>query len=158
MDEPRNESHFHVVTTKRAVKGYPGLYREDSGKGGMRFRILINSNKQIIQQHFYFGISRTELSAKKIALKRWRELRAIYPALTKRAFREVPRKLTSSGIVGVTRVITVSKCHEYPVWKAVWTTKKGARQSRQFSINKYGEKKAKRLAIEARKKALDDLG
>lgn len=146
------------MTRLRAVKGYPGLYREDCGKAGMRFRILINSNKQIIQQHFYFGIGRTELQAKRSALKRWRELRSLYPVITKRSFREIQRTPTSSGIVGVTRCITVSKGNEYPVWKAVWTTKKGLRKGQQFSINKYGEKEAKRLAIEMRQKALDALG
>ncbi len=143
---------------KRAIKGYPGLYREDCGKEGKRFRILIHFNKQITQEYFYFGISVSETKAKRAAIQRWRELRSIYPVITKRRFREIPRNVSDSGIPGVTRITSTSKGHEYESWKAVWTTTRGAKLSRQFSVLKYGDKVAKKLAIEARNAALDEVG
>jgi AP2 domain len=143
---------------KCAVKGYPGLYREFTGNQGMRFRILINHNKQIIQEYFYIGIAVTEFQAKRAALKRWRELRVLYPVITKRRFREISRKPTSSGITGVTRIVTTVKGYEYEFWKATWTTRRGKRCSRQFSVTKYGEKEAKKLAIAARSEELDKIG
>ena len=123
-----------------------------------RFRILINHNKEIIQEYFYFGANVSEAKARKNALARWREIRESIPVLTKRRFREVARRPTASGIAGVNRITTCSKGYWYDVWKATWTTRSGVRKSRQFSVNKYGEKKAKRLALEARREALDKIG
>lgn len=143
---------------KRAIKGYPGLYREPTANGGTRFRILINHNKEITQEYFYVGIAVTEAQAKRAAVKRWRELRVLYPVITKRMFREIPRKPTASGITGVTRIVSVVKGYEYEFWKATWTTRRGKKQSRQFSVSKYGEKKAKKFAIEARREELDKIG
>ena len=142
---------------KQDLKRYPGLYHEPSVQGSSRFRILINHNKKIIQEYFYYGVNKTETAAKKEALARWRKLRKRYPVLTKRRFREVLRKPTASGIPGVTRITTYSKGHQYDVWKASWTSIRGKRRSRQFSVNKYGERKAKRLAIAARREALDKI-
>ena len=140
------------------VNRYPGLYRETGRDGASRFRIVINHNKKIIQEYFYFGANRTEKEAEKAAKMRWREIRKKVPVLTKRRFREVLRKPTASGIPGVTRIMTYSKGHEYEVWKASWTSRSGTRRSKQFSINKSGVRKAKRLAIEARQEALDKIG
>lgn len=137
---------------------YPGLYREVSSDGTVRFRILINHNKEVIQEYFYAGVKRTEAAAKKAALERWREIRKVIPVLTKRTFREVLRKPTASGIPGVTRVKTYSKGHEYEVWRATWTTLRGIVKTRQFSIKKYGAREAKRLAMECRREALDKIG
>jgi len=145
------------MSKKPKVNRFPGLYRETNSEGTSRFRILINHNKKIIQEYFYFGANRTEKEAEKEAKKRWREIRKKIPVLTKRKFREVLRKPTASGIPGVTRITTYSKGYEYEVWKASWTTRNGVRRSKQFSINKYGVRKAKWLAIEARQEALDKI-
>lgn len=56
----------------------------------------------------------------------------------------------SSGIVGVSRTKSASRGHSYEYWQARWGS--GAeRKSAKFSIQKYGEDKAKQLAISARK-------
>jgi hypothetical protein len=143
---------------KQDLKRYPGLYRETGNDGMSRFRILINHNKEIIQEYFYFGEKMPEAKARKAAMERWKEIRESIPVLTKRRFMEVPRRPTASGVAGVTRITTVSNGYEYEFWKASWTTRRGVRKSKQFSINKYGEKKAKRLALEMRREALDKIG
>jgi hypothetical protein len=152
-----SQQRYSDVMTK-TVKGFPGLYHEDYGKQGTRFRILIHHNKQITQEYFYFGTNQTMARAKKEAIARWRELREVYPVVTKRRFREIPRNVSSTGIPGVTHIFTTVKDKEYEFWKATWTTRKGQKCSRQFSVNKYGVRKAKKLAIEARKAALDAIG
>ena len=139
---------------KRKSNKFPGLYQEIGNDGSTRFRILINHNKEIIQEYFYYGAKRSEQAAYKAALTRWKELRELYPVLNKRRFREVVRKETASGIPGVVRITTISKGHEYDVWKANWTSIRGVRKTKQFSVNKYGEKQAKRLAIKTRQEAL----
>ncbi len=143
---------------KQTLKGYPGLYQEAAANGTTRFRIVIHHDTDVIQEYFHSGADVTERAAKNAAIARWREIRKTIPVLTKRKFREVLRKPTASGISGVTRLTTYPRGHQYDVWKATWTTRKGVRESRQFSINKYGEKEAKRLALECRREALDKIG
>ena len=65
----------------------------------------------------------------------------------------------SSGIPGVRlRKNVVTKngwAYTYETWEASWTpVKGGARKKRQFSVLKYGNDKAYRLAVQARQKAL----
>jgi AP2 domain len=62
----------------------------------------------------------------------------------------------SSGIVGVSRTKSSSRGHRYEYWQAWWGSG-GDRRSAKFSINKYGEDKAKELAIQARQKWEDEF-
>lgn len=142
---------------KQYLKEFPGLYREVSDKRSPRFRILINHGADVIQEYFYFGTKVSEAAARKAAIERWREIRKEVPVLTKRKFRELARKTTASGVAGVTRITTKRRGHEYDVWKANWTACDGTRGSRQFSVNKYGEWEAMRLAIQKREEELDKI-
>ncbi len=142
----------------RKVKNFPGLYREDCGAEGTRYRIVINYDREILQEYFYFRSPSKERAARAAAKARWAEIREVIPVITPRRFREIVRHPTESGITGVTRIVSTVKGREYEFWKAIWTTLKGERKSKQFSVNKYGAKEAKRLAIAARKAALDEIG
>lgn len=56
----------------------------------------------------------------------------------------------SSGRVGVSRSKSASRGHEYEYWQASWS-EGDERRSVKFSVSKYGEERAKRLAIKARR-------
>ena len=99
----------------------------------------------------------TEEDVEAAAIKRWTAIRKRIPVLTKRKFMEILRKPTASGIPGVTRIIVGTRGYEYIVWKANWTDSNRSRRSRQFAINKYGEDEAKRLALKARREALNEI-
>lgn len=67
------------------------------------------------------------------------------------AQKKKPRKPTarnSSGIVGVNRAKNKNG-EEY--WQASWVDGSGGRRNAKYSVKKYGEEKAKRLAKKARK-------
>ena len=75
-----------------------------------------------------------------------------------------PRKTPQSGpIVGVSRTSSERKKYaggplskeEY--WQAIWIDDNGKQHTKRFSIKKYGEEKAERKAIQARKDALDAI-
>lgn len=90
------------------------------------------------------------------AEKYYDELRTVFPPPTWEEFLARSGKKPKSGIVGVKRLRSKYKDTYYYFWEASWrlgdkTTK------RRFSINKYGEEEAKRLAIEARKAAEPEL-
>src|ERR1019366_5078184 len=109
------QSHMNV----RRVSGYPGLFREELGKEGTRYRIVITCNKKRIQEYFYFGVGRSEAEARATAIRRWTEIRSSLPVITRTAFAEIERRKSRTGIVGVRRITDEVKGHPYDFWVAV---------------------------------------
>ena len=100
-------------------------------------------------------------AALKAARKFHNQLCKEHPKLTPQEHAE--RKTVRTGeIIGVRRLLKVDKRwseeHIYEVWEAKWSHKKYQRKVRTFSIEKYGEEEAKRLAIEARLQGLAEMG
>ena len=64
----------------------------------------------------------------------------------------------SSGIVGVSRTaIITANGKKYACWSAQWPFSHGKHSIRRFSILKFGEAKARQLAIQARREGLKTL-
>jgi hypothetical protein len=139
------------------IQGYPGLYREDFGKEGTRYRIVISRNQKRVQEYFFFGDRQTEARARAQAIRRWKELRASMPVMTRAAFARIERRKSRSGIVGVRRITKESRGHSYHFWVAVFSDRRGNKKWRSFSVDKYGAAKAKKLAIRARRKGLAQM-
>ncbi|TWU46190.1 AP2 domain protein [Rubripirellula tenax] len=90
----------------------------------------------------------------------WRkEALEIIPPRDRREYAELGKSHNTSGITGVYKTIGHYRVDGTPVyyWVASWCPSKGKRRHRNFSIDKYGEEEAKRLAIEARKTAIANL-
>lgn len=155
FDVTTAESVTH--TTARRVPGCPGLYRENLGREGSRFRIVITRNKTIKQEYFYFKTGQNESAVRKKAIRRWRKIRRSLPVITRSAFAQIERRKSRSGIVGVQRITDTVKKHPYDFWVAVWTDRRGQRRCHKFSVLKYGEDEAKKLAIKARRDGLRDM-
>ena len=68
---------------------------------------------------------------------------------------QLPAARNRSGVVGVTRIVQRSaKGIEYYFWQASWTQTDGVRWTVRYSVLKYGDRQAFRLACEARKEAM----
>ena len=63
----------------------------------------------------------------------------------------------STGIVGVHRTTCQTKGHYYDYWSAQWPASDRKQCIRKFSIRKYGEEEARRLAIQARREGIKVL-
>ena len=57
----------------------------------------------------------------------------------------------SSGVVGVSRVRVVANGASYEFWQATWSPEPGRRRCVKFSIRRYGDREAFRLAVIARR-------
>ncbi|HKG21745.1 MAG TPA: AP2 domain-containing protein, partial [Blastocatellia bacterium] len=68
--------------------------------------------------------------------------------------REAKSVRNTSGKVGVSRSTSRSGDRVYEYWQASWNDSKGERRSAKFSVNKYGEEKARRMAVKARREGL----
>ena len=122
------------------------------------FRVrMLQRSGETIQEYFSFQKFRGEAKALAAARRRWRELRQISPKLSRQEYAQVERRASPSGIVGVTRVTKTRKGRDYDFWCASYTGRDGVKRMRVFSVSKYGEKPAKRLAIAARQEGLAEL-
>ncbi|MCL4551301.1 MAG: AP2 domain-containing protein [Bacteroidetes bacterium] len=83
------------------------------------------------------------------------------PPLTRAEFSNIPRKITNSGIVGVTLITAIDrrkkKTYYYDYWKAWWSPKPGIHKAKMFSVNKYGYDEALRLAMKTREEGLKQM-
>ena len=59
-----------------------------------------------------------------------------------------------SGVVGVSRVSVSTNGATYEFWQATWSPEPGRRRTVKFSISRYGERKAFRLAVSAREEGV----
>ncbi len=69
----------------------------------------------------------------------------------------IVRRRGRSGIHGVQRIMIRGGRRLRKYWKATWSPERGVVRRKQFSIRKYGEEKAKQLAIRARRAGLRNM-
>ncbi len=60
-----------------------------------------------------------------------------------------------SGVVGVSKVTVVTNGASYQFWQATWSPEPGKRRCVKFSIRRYGDQEAFRLAVAAREEAVE---
>lgn len=97
------------------------------------------------------------------AAKKWHdEIREIFPPMSRREFMRQKKVKNTSGHVGAYRAPSTVKKKSgkeftYYNWVASWTDDTGKKKNKQFSISKYGEEEAKRMAIAHREKMVSML-
>ena len=85
---------------------------------------------------------------------RWRDrvLRKFEEDDAIRVCRRSPRN--QSGVVGVSKVrVVAANGTKYEFWQATWSPSEGKRRCVKFSVMRYGNDEAFRLAVQARQKA-----
>ena len=84
------------------------------------------------------------------------------PPLSRREFCSIIRSNNKTGITGVYRFAKSFKLKNGQIreswyWEASWPIGKSRQSHITFSVNELGERRARQLAIAARRKALEDL-
>lgn len=132
-----------------------------SGTHGWQVRFLRSNNKNHISQLF----SDNSYGGKQKALEAAATFRNAIEIEIEPISKEKQKKRKSlrnkSGIVGVNRTKQVDrrrsgKTYVYYYWQAHWPNGNNRTVCRKFSVSKYGEQGALKLAIEAREKGLAD--
>jgi len=85
-----------------------------------------------------------------------------HPPISRKEFCAIRRRNNRTGITGVYRyaksfVLKNGKVKKSWYWEATWPIGKSQQTHQSFSVNEFGEAKAKRLAIQAREEALADI-
>ena len=141
-------------------KSLYGIYRIDNEKyhaHSWRVSLRRYGNRYIRNfPDLKYGGKRQALSAAKL----YRDsLIEKHPAMTRRDYANVLRVNNRSGVPGVYRYRKTFRLHngvekESWYWEASWPVDSKGRSKATFSVNQYGEEKARELAIEAREKAM----
>ena len=77
--------------------------------------------------------------------------------MLRRWWAEIRRRKGSSGIVGVQRMVVRRDGRVRKYWKATWSPEPYVVARKMFSIRRYGARKARRLAIRARRAGLRSM-
>lgn len=89
------------------------------------------------------------------------ELAATHQPYSRKEVAQLRSKRNTSGIVGIRLSEEVDRRGPnelvYLYWVAQWSPAPGVRKTRRFSVSKYGEQKAFRLAQKARKDGLKQM-
>jgi hypothetical protein len=90
------------------------------------------------------------------------ELIKKYPPISRKEFCTILRSNNKTGITGVYRYAKSFKLKNGKLkhswyWEATWPIGKSKQSHVNFSVNEYGEEKARKLAIAARKSALKNI-
>ena len=131
IDQPDKHNHGFFVRVQRRGKIHSAFFTD-----------------------FKHGGRRRALAA---AQRHHRKLLKQLKSMTRRRWAELRRRKGSSGIIGVQRLVDWGSWPIRTYWKATWSPKPHVVRRKQFSVRKFGAKKAKQLAIRARRAGLRSM-
>ena len=126
------------------------------------WRAQVQRRHRVMIEHFSDGVYGGKQEALKAA-RRWRE--TMLTELHNRRYelwrRNCKRRNNTSGVVGVGRYVSRERNGRAVIerisWQAFWDGSDGRRHGRKFSVDKYGERRARELACQTRRAALRAL-
>lgn len=126
--------------------------------GQVGFLVKLNRRRQRVYEVFNFSRFKTRDQCRKAAEKFAREMDRKYPRLSRREMAELRRSnFGRNGVIGVRKCIKVVNKKPYEFWEATWSPQPNVVKKKLFSIRKYGNAQAKKLALEARARGLDAM-
>lgn len=143
----------------QANRNISRIDRETTG-GGYLVRVMRKGKRatKFFPDNEYGGKRKSLVAAKEYRDQLERTMRGY----TAKQLSQKQRSNNTSGIVGVRKVYETDYRWEseptYGYWVAQWSPKKGVRRTKRFSIEKYGDEEAYRLAVQARKRGVASMG
>ncbi len=131
IDQPEKHNHGFFVRVQRRGKIHSAFFTDF--KHGGRARALAAA-----QRHY-------------------RKMLKWFKPITRRRWAELPRRRGQSGIIGVQRLVDWRSWPIRTYWMATWSPEPYVVRRRSFSVRKYGARKAKWLAIRARRAGLRNM-
>ena len=139
----------------------PGICRIDQpAKHNHGFFVRVQRDRRIYSAFFpdkRHGGRAHALAAAQQLWQEWREILGPPPEEVRRWRAEIRRRKGRSAIVGVQRVVERRGGRVRTYWRATWSPEPYVVARKMFSIERYGAKKAKWLAIRARRAGLRSM-
>jgi hypothetical protein len=134
IDQPEKHNHGFFVRLHRRGKIHSKFF-SDKRHGG-RPQALAAAQKHFQELLKKFGLTKP---------------------MPRRLWAQIRRLKGSTGMVGVRRIVVKRPDYKQAYWKASWSPRLGVVRKRMFSVRKHGARKAKALAIRARKEGLRNM-
>lgn len=133
-----------------------GVYRVDApGKSMDGWSVNLSRHRQSFMKYFSNLAHGGERKALAAALRYRREILRTHPALSRAEYAAIVRRNNTSGVPGVSRFPARGRGAH---WVARWVPEPGAgAKSMKFSVARYGEARARALAVQARGRALEEM-
>lgn len=138
IDQPSHRTHGFFVRVHYRKKIHSGFFA-DKKHGGRApaFAAAQKFRKKLLAK---FGVTKP---------------------MPRRLWAQIRRRKGSSGMVGVQRCVfwklAYKKVHKRVVWRATWSPRPGVIRRREFAARKHGDRKARLLAIKARRAGLASM-
>ena len=121
--------------------------------GTHAWMVIVQRKNQVLRRMFSDGVHGGKARAL-VAAKAWhaQQLSPLIEFEQQMWVRTIKRRNNRSGIVGVSRM--VRRDSGIASWMASWTDPTGRNRTRKFSTRLWGERTAKRMAIDERQRQL----
>ena len=127
--------------------GVPLLFEVNYPEHGqVGFVVRLNRRGKRIYSIFNFSQFPSKAGCRKAATQCARKLAKEFPHLSRQELAMMRKKKNS----GVRRVLNRSAGRDYAFWEASWSPRANQVKRVKFSVKKYGNEKARKLAIAAR--------
>lgn len=134
IDQPEKRNHGFFVRVQREGKICSGFFT-DLKYGG--------KTKALAAAKLFYAELQKIIPPKKISNRQW--------------WAEIRRRKGSSNVVGVQKVVDGRSKKPRIYWMATWSPEPYVIRKKMFSVSKYGARKAKQLAIRARRAGVGSM-
>ncbi|MGD1088576.1 MAG: AP2 domain-containing protein [Verrucomicrobiota bacterium] len=134
IDQPEKYNHGFFVRLQRNGKVHSAFFTDK--KHGGRARALVAAREHYQKLRGKLG------PPKQMSRRLWAELR---------------RRKSSSNIVGVQRIVDWRSARPRTYWRAMWSPEPYVIRRKMFSVKKFGARKARLLAIRARRAGVRNM-
>ncbi|HEY9191402.1 MAG TPA: AP2 domain-containing protein [Methyloversatilis sp.] len=146
--------------SRNSVYGISRVDNEASRTHG--WLVTIQRRGVIHRKHFSDGVFGGKQKAFAAAKQFRDDIISKFPPFSLREYSSIVKKNNRSGVVGVCRYCAsetrdMDEDKQRWFWVASWPLPSGRRKRVKFSVNKYGEEGAFKMALKARKDALKKL-
>jgi hypothetical protein len=114
--------------------------------GQVGFVVRLNRRGKRVYSIFNYSQFGSKAACKKAASQCARKLAQEFPRLSRQELAAIRGKRSS----GVRRVVNRSAGRDYAFWEASWSPKANQVKRVKFSVKKYGNEQAKKMALAAR--------
>jgi len=121
--------------------------------GQVGFVVRLNRRGKRIYRIFNYSRFPSKPATRKAAAKYAQELAREFPRLSRQELATIRGKKNS----GVRRVVNQSGGRDYAFWEASWSHKANQVRRVKFSVKKYGNDKAKKMALAARNQGVKTM-
>lgn len=144
--------------TRRRINPVPGICRIDQpAKRNHGFFVRMQRKGRVYSAFFAdrsHGGRRWALVAAKWYL-RW--LKRKLGPMDRKRWAQIKRRPSASGIQGVLKTMVWREGAPYTFWQATWSPEPYVVKRKVFSVRKYGARKARQLAIRARRAGVRNM-